>query len=96
MTTDDVNMSMAGLSDMSMGEINRVASGNDSMADYSMASLNNDESMAGVDDSGYRVPTKHNTSSGVAQLMNNANSTPKDGVGAAEPVVGWQSALGQW
>ena len=69
---------------MSMGEINRVASGNDSMADYSMASLNNDESMAGVDDSGYRVPTKHNTSSGVAQLMNNANSTPKDGVGAAE------------
>jgi len=46
---------MAGLSDMSMGEINRVTNNNDSMADYSMASLN-DNSMAGVDDSGYKIP----------------------------------------
>ena len=45
---------MAGLSDMSMGDINRVP-GNDSMADYSMASLN-DDSMANVDDSGYKNP----------------------------------------
>ena len=51
-TFDDMNNSMAGLSDVSMGEIQRV---NDaSMADLSMASLGND-SMAGVDDSGYKV-----------------------------------------
>jgi len=52
-TTDDINTSMAGLSDVSMGDIRKL--GNDSMADYSMASLN-DESMAGIDDSGYRGP----------------------------------------
>ena len=46
---------MAGLSDMSMGDINKVH-GNDSMADYSMASLNED-SMANIDDSGYKPPT---------------------------------------
>ena len=40
---------MAGLSDMSMGDINRVSS--DSMADYSMASLGDDQ-MASVDESG--------------------------------------------
>ena len=34
------NTSMAGLSDMSMGDIQRV--NNDSMADYSMASLGDD------------------------------------------------------
>ena len=44
---------MAGLSDVSMGEIQRV--NNDSMADYSMASLG-DDSMARVDDSGYKAP----------------------------------------
>lgn len=50
-TFDDMNNSMAGLSDVSMGEIQRV---NDaSMADLSMASLGED-SMAGVDDSGFK------------------------------------------
>ena len=38
---DDFNTSMAGLSDMSMGEINRAGGNqNDSMGDFSMASLN--------------------------------------------------------
>lgn len=49
--TSDMNMSMAGLSDMSMGEVQRV--NNDSMADYSMASLQ-DQSMAGVNDSDFQ------------------------------------------
>lgn len=39
---------MAGLSDMSMGDIQRVGDG--SMADYSMASLGDDQ-MASVDES---------------------------------------------
>ena len=57
--TMDMNTSMAGLSDMSMGEIQRV--NNDSMADYSMASLN-DDSMANVNDSAYKVQVVKNNS----------------------------------
>ena len=57
--TMDMNTSMAGLSDMSMGEIQRV--NNDSMADYSMASLN-DDSMANVNDSAYKVQMVKNNS----------------------------------
>ena len=50
-TFDDMNNSMAGLSDVSLGDIQRV---NDaSMADLSMASLG-DDSMASVNDSGMR------------------------------------------
>lgn len=41
MSQDMGNTSMAGLSDMSMGDIQRVVT-NDSMADYSMASLGDD------------------------------------------------------
>lgn len=52
-TTQDMNESMAGLSDVSMSDVIKVNANNDSMADYSMASLN-DDSMAGVDDSGYK------------------------------------------
>lgn len=54
--TQDMSMneSMAGLSDMSMGDIGQVQKvGEDSMADYSMASLGND-SMAEVEDSGFK------------------------------------------
>lgn len=60
----DMDMSMAGLSDMSMGDIDVVHKvggggagglGNDSMADLSMASLGGGEdSMASVDDSGFK------------------------------------------
>ena len=64
-TQDDINTSMAGLSDVSMGEIQRV--NNDSMADYSMASLG-DDSMARVDDSGYKAPK-----SGAIQEESNEN-----------------------
>ena len=49
----DVNMSMAGLSDMSMTEINRGSGAvnvNDSAADYSMASLGGEASMASIND----------------------------------------------
>ena len=47
-TYDDMNNSMAGLSDVSMSDVVKV-NNNDSMADYSMASLN-DDSMAGPGD----------------------------------------------
>ena len=53
---DDFNTSMAGLSDMSMGEINRAGNQNDSMGDFSMASLNQD-SMASINDS-YNKPVR--------------------------------------
>lgn len=78
-STDDINMSMAGLSDMSMGEINRVASGNDSMADYSMASLNNDDSMAGVnEDSGYNFSTAKKPSSQIKEESSDTSNLLDD------------------
>ena len=54
---EDMNTSMAGLSDMSMGDIDiqKLGNANDSMADMSMASLGGEDSMAGIDDSGIRV-----------------------------------------
>ena len=58
-TYDDMNNSMAGLSDMSMGDIN-VRGGNDSMADLSMASLGGNDSMAGIEDNSYRHHSKSN------------------------------------
>ena len=54
-----MNNSMAGLSDMSMGDIN-VRGGNDSMANLSMASLGGNDSMAGIDDNSYRHQGKSN------------------------------------
>jgi len=49
-----MNESMAGLSDMSMTDVRGVKKvEDDSMADYSMASLGN-ESMANVDDSTHK------------------------------------------
>ena len=78
-STDDINMSMAGLSDMSMGEINRVASGNDSMADYSMASLNNDDSMAGVNEnSGYNLSTAKKPSSQIKEESSDTSNLLDD------------------
>lgn len=54
-TTQDMNESMAGLSDVSMSDVIKVNNNNnDSMADYSMASLN-DDSMADVSDNSYPV-----------------------------------------
>jgi hypothetical protein len=50
-----MNTSMAGLSDMSMGDIDIQKNANDSMADLSMASLGGDDSMAGINESGDRV-----------------------------------------
>ena len=41
---DMTNNSMAGLSDVSMSEVRRVNNGNDSVADYSMASLKKEDS----------------------------------------------------
>ena len=52
---EDMNTSMAGLSDMSMGDIDIQKNANDSMADLSMASLGGDDSMAGINESGDRV-----------------------------------------
>jgi len=80
-STDNINMSMAGLSDMSMGEINRVATGNDSMADYSMASLNNDDSMAGVnEDSGYNMSLAKKTSSQIKEESSDMSGNLLDGL----------------
>lgn len=51
-----MNESMAGLSDVSMSDVIKVNNKNndDSLADYSMASLN-DDSMADVSDNNYPV-----------------------------------------
>ena len=49
------NTSMAGLSEMSMGDIKQVT--NDSMADYSMASLGDDQ-MASIDESGAKYTAR--------------------------------------
>ena len=72
-TFDDMNNSMAGLSDMSMGDIN-VRGGNDSMANLSMASLGGNDSMAGIDDSSYQHQSKSNQfKSGTTQEDSESN-----------------------
>ena len=62
------NTSMAGLSDMSMGDIRQVT--NDSMADCSMASLGDDQ-MASIDESGakYTARQPEQTSKAVESNM---------------------------
>ena len=76
-STDDFNTSMAGLSDMSMGEINR-AGGNrdDSMADFSMASLNED-SMANINDS-YNKPIRKVDDDEMARVSEVSENTRED------------------
>ena len=73
--------SMAGLSDMSASrddKVRRVVQ-DDSMADYSMASLGED-SMAGIDDSGYKPPVSKGGLSEIESESSNSSMNILDGL----------------